>query len=69
MGSVQVSQLSADVSFALEVWGPWGIISGPQAFLSNITFLVLVSTELPQVLDANHYNFSSLYLNVFKFRI
>lgn len=69
MGSVQVSRLSADVSFALEVWEPWGIISGPQAFLSNITFLVLVSTELPQVLDANHYNFSSLYLNVFKFCI
>lgn len=38
MGSAQVAQLSANVSYALEVWVPWGVTPGSQDFLSNITF-------------------------------
>lgn len=69
MGSVQVSQLSADVSFALEVWYPGALYQDHKLLRPILLFLVLVSTILPQVLDVNHYNFSSLYLNVFKFCI
>lgn len=66
MGSAQVSQLYADVSFVLEVWVPWGVKPGSQDFLSNLTFLVLVSTVIATSSSCN-YTFSSLHHNVFKF--
>lgn len=67
MGSTQVAQLSADVSFALEVWVPWGVTQDHKIFCPTLLFLVVFSTMLPQVLDVNHCNFSSPYLNVLSF--